>query len=184
MDSQQALVPDPSQLFEQYSSKLARVAEWHLDQRLSGRVDGEDIVQSVFRTFFRRNLLGEFQIESSLEIWRLLVHITVLKARAKGRYHTNIVRDARLEVSLDDTADLLQQEPGPDEAVALVDLVSQLLKGLPDWYCDALQKRLEGNSVSDIATQINRARQSIHRAFRVLRQRLRRELEGMRENPM
>src|SRR5687767_7041763 len=75
------------QLFARYSERLVRLAEWHLSHKLAGRLDGEDVVQSVFRTFFRRSAMGEFRIDSSAQIWRLLVQMTMLKACAKGRHH-------------------------------------------------------------------------------------------------
>src|SRR5690348_7387242 len=73
------------EVFARYARRLVRLAEQHLSRRLAARLDGEDVVQSVFRTFFRRAAAGEFRIDSSLHLWRLLVRITVLKARAKGR---------------------------------------------------------------------------------------------------
>ena len=60
-------------LFARYSRHLARAAEQHLARKLAGRVDGEDVVQSVFRTFFRRYQAGEFRIDTSAQLWRLLL---------------------------------------------------------------------------------------------------------------
>ena len=48
-------------VFDRYSARLVRLADQHLSRKLAGRVDGEDVVQSVFRTFFRRGNEGEFQ---------------------------------------------------------------------------------------------------------------------------
>src|SRR3712207_1477794 len=77
-----------AQLYGRYAQRLVRLAEQHLSRKLAGRLDGEDVVQSVFRTFFRRSAAGEFAIDGSAQIWRLLMKITILKARAKGRFHT------------------------------------------------------------------------------------------------
>ena len=51
------------QLFTRYARRLTGLAEQHLSRKLAGRLDGEDVVQSVFRTFFRRSAAGEFRIE-------------------------------------------------------------------------------------------------------------------------
>src|SRR5438132_1596809 len=64
-------------VFARYAGQLVRVAEQHISRRLAGRVDGEDVVQSVFRTFFRRAEAGQFRIDSSVQLWQLLVRITV-----------------------------------------------------------------------------------------------------------
>ena len=56
------------ELFAQYARRLTRVAEQHLTRKLAGRIDGEDVVQSVFRTFFRRSAEGEFRIDGSAQL--------------------------------------------------------------------------------------------------------------------
>jgi hypothetical protein len=85
-------------LFDRYAVRLARLAEQHLSRKLAGRVDGEDVVQSVFRTFFHRCARGEFQIDGSAEVWRLLVRLTLRKARAQARRHLAARRDAGAEM--------------------------------------------------------------------------------------
>src|SRR5438552_16277649 len=89
-------------LFAHYAQRLTRIAEQYLSHKLAGREDGEDVVQSAFRTVFRRSLEGKLQIDTSAELWRLLVKITVFKARAKGRFHTASKRDVRAEVARED----------------------------------------------------------------------------------
>jgi hypothetical protein len=74
-------------VFARYAQRLVRVAEQHLSRKLAGRVDGEDVVQSVFRTFFRRSAAGEFRIDNSGQLWRLLVTITQRKAQTLGAPH-------------------------------------------------------------------------------------------------
>src|SRR5262245_10503455 len=81
--------PDAAgQLFTHYARRLAGIADQHLSRQVAVRADAEDVVQSAFRTFFRRCARGEFHFDGSSGLWRLLVKITLLKARAKGRHHT------------------------------------------------------------------------------------------------
>jgi RNA polymerase sigma-70 factor (ECF subfamily) len=87
-----------ARVFVRYSRQLRRLAEQHLSRQLAGRLDGEDIVQSVFRTFFRRSAQGEFHIDCSAQLWQLLVKITLRKAQAQGRSHTAERRSAGAEV--------------------------------------------------------------------------------------
>ena len=94
------------QLFARYASRLARLAERHLSRELAARADGEDVVQSVFRTFFRRSARGEFHIASSARLWRLLVTITLRKVRTQARRHTAGVRDVSAEVGITSVQDL------------------------------------------------------------------------------
>lgn|SRR5688572_29576188 len=159
-------------VFDRYSERLVRLADRHLSKRLAGRVDGEDVVQSVFRTFFRREAAGEFRIDGSAQLWQLLVRITVLKARAKARFHTAGVRDASAERSPADGFDPATPEPGPDEAVILVDQIDALLRDLPPVYGQILGLRLQGRNVSDVADEVGVSRQTVHRALNLLQDRL------------
>jgi RNA polymerase sigma-70 factor (ECF subfamily) len=160
-------------VFGRYAQRLTSLAEQHLSRKLAARLDGGDVVQSVFRTFFRRSAAGEFRIDNSDELWRLLVRITLQKARARSRNHTARARDVAAEEP--GGALLLQaasHEPGLEEAAVLVDQIEALLRGLPDVYGDLLRLRLEGYSVSDTAERLGVSRRTIHRALRLLQQRL------------
>lgn len=167
------------ELLARYARRLCHLAEGYLSQRLAGRVDGEDIVQSVFRTFFRRSARGDFRIDSSGQLWQLLVKMTVLKAQAQGRRHTAGVRDVRLEQALDGEdwpATLAAREPGPGEAIVLVDQIEAVLKGLPETHCRVLQMRLEGHSVAEIADRLGLSRMTVYRVVNVLQARLKKNL--------
>src|SRR5262245_102312 len=74
-------------LYQRYVRELVRLADQHLSRKVARRADGEDVVQSAFRTFFRRSALGEFTIDNTNQLWQLLVTITVRKARAVARFH-------------------------------------------------------------------------------------------------
>jgi RNA polymerase sigma factor (sigma-70 family) len=163
------------ELFARYAQRLTALAEQHLSRKLATRLDGADVVQSVFRTFFRRSAAGEFRIDTSDELWRLLVQITLQKARAYGRQHTAGVRDVNAEAPGGGAAFLAEavaHEPGPDEAAALVDQIEELLCGLPALYRDLLQLRLEGHSASDTAARLGVSRRTVHRGLQLLQQRL------------
>ncbi|MBC8868633.1 MAG: sigma-70 family RNA polymerase sigma factor [Planctomycetes bacterium] len=167
------------ELFAYYAQRLSRVAEQHLSRKLAGRVDGEDVVQSVFRTFFRRSARGDFKIDSSVQLWRLLVKITITKARAKGRYHTAAQRDVAAEQRGADEDWLIaamDRDPGPEEAVMLMDEIEALLKGLPSLYCQVLELRLKGHSVVEVAGQVGISRQTVYRALELLQHRLKKEI--------
>lgn len=163
------------EVFVRYARRLVRVAEAHLSRKLRGRVDGEDVVQSALRTFFRRCRQGEFRIDSSGHLWRLLTTITVMKARAQGRYHSARKRDARAEASAGGEEWALirdAREPGPAEAAALTDQIEALLHGLPPQYGDVLQGLLQGQAVGDVARGLGVSRQTVYRMIHLLQDRL------------
>jgi RNA polymerase sigma-70 factor (ECF subfamily) len=163
------------QLFAHYAQRLSRLAEQYLSRKLAGRVDGDDVVQSAFRTFFRRAAEGEFQIDSSAQLWQLLARINIRKARGQARYHTAAVRDVSVErpAAADDALlGLASHEPGPEEMVILIDHIEVLLKGLPDMYCQVLELRLQGHAATEIASRLGVSRRTVYRALHLLGQRL------------
>jgi RNA polymerase sigma factor (sigma-70 family) len=165
-------------VFALYAQKLTRFAEQHLSAKLAGRLDGSDIVQSVFRTFFRRSAEGEFRIDSTAQLWQLLVKITLLKARAKARHHTAEIRDVGAEAGAGGEpwlVDAISHEPGPLEAVMLVDQIENMLRGLPPLYCHVLDLRLQGCGTKEIASHLDVSRQTVHRVLNLLQARLERD---------
>jgi RNA polymerase sigma-70 factor (ECF subfamily) len=171
----------PDALYALFARRLTRIAEEHLSRRLAGRLDGDDVVQSAFRTFFRRNAAGEFVIDSSGQLWRLLVRITLLKAKARARHHTAGVRDVGAEAAAGGDPWLLEavsREPSPLEAVMLIDQIEALLEGLPPFYGQVLELRLQGVGPGEIASRLGFSRQTIQRALTLLRERLARGLES------
>jgi hypothetical protein len=161
------------EIFARYSERLARLARQHLSNRLAARLDEQDVVQSALRTFFRRSERGEFHIDTSSQLWRLLARITIVKAREQGRFHTAGVRDVAAEAGQQsaEPPPLAAPEPGPDDQVTLCDQIESLLAGLPEAYGQLLRCRLEGAQVSTIATDMGLSRQSVYRMLAVLARR-------------
>lgn len=166
--------PDVDQQLARFSHKLVELAQRQLDRRLAPRLDGEDVVQSAFRTFLRRNARGEFQIDGAAQLWKLLVHLTLTKARSKGRFHSAARRNPNREAL--DGGEWIEQvsrrDPSAEEAVVLVETVEILLNDLPEWYSEVLGMRLEDRTATEISGQIGLSRQSVQRSLRVMRDRL------------
>ena len=113
----------------------------------------------------------------------MLVKITLLKARAKGRHHTAGVRDVGVEARAGGEQWLIEavsREPGPLEAVMLVDQIETLLQGLPPLHCHVLDLRLQGVGPSEIASRLGVSRQTVHRALTLLQGRLESDSRGPR----
>jgi RNA polymerase sigma-70 factor (ECF subfamily) len=163
------------ELFRRYAGRLARVAEQRLSRRVAVREDEEDVVQSVFRSFFRRCAEGQFQIDGSNQLWQLLVTITLFKVRARARCHTADKRDVRTEEE-QEVREAVSREPGPEEAAALVDLIEALLRDLPPAYGQMLELRLQGCTHREIGERLGVSRQTVHRAVTLLQRRLDRSL--------
>lgn len=163
-------------VFDRYAQQLARLAERHLSRRVTQRVDGDDVAQSVFRTFFRRTERGDFRIHSSDQLWKLLVTITIRKAQMQGRRHGAGMRDATLEAN--DSVALLaaiDREPGPDEARIFDDEIERVLRTVPehqrDLYRQVLELKLAGHSNREVARQLKLLARNVDRMIERLQDR-------------
>lgn len=155
-------------VFVKYAEQLARLAEQNLSQRVARRVDGADVVQSVFRTFFVRAERGEFHISSSAELWKLLVQITLNKARQQGRRNSAGLRDVRREANESGLLPAIpDDQPSPEEALILNDIIEQALGKLPESQRPAYQKLIElklaDYSNDEIANQLGIVRRTVER---------------------
>ncbi len=155
-------------VFVKYAEQLARLAEQNLSQRVARRVDGADVVQSVFRTFFVRAERGEFHISSSAELWKLLVQITLNKARQQGRRNSAGLRDVRRETNESGVLPVIpDDQPSPEEALILNEVIEQALGKLPESQRPAYQKLIElklaDYSNDEIANQLGIVRRTVER---------------------
>ena len=165
------------ELFARYARRLSALAERHLSERLRTRIDSEDVVQSVLLTFFKRSARGEFQIDSTAQIWQLLSRITLQRVRAKARYHTAEMRDVRAEDHPAEGAAAASpaHEPDPSDAAALVEAMELLVAGLPPMYCQVLEMRLQGYAPDEIGQRLSVSRRTVYRALELLKERLARQ---------
>src|SRR5881227_4054995 len=75
------------ELFDKYCERLMRLAKRRIGQRMTSRVDPEDVIQSAFRTFFVRVRNDEFKFEGENDLFKLLVRLTVHKTLRQVAFH-------------------------------------------------------------------------------------------------
>jgi RNA polymerase sigma-70 factor (ECF subfamily) len=147
------------QLFDKYMERLVALARRRISQRMASRVDPEDIVQSVFRTFFGRLRAGQFEIEDQDDLCKLLMRITVHKTLRQVAFHRAAKRNPALEKGQQDVADdrileVLDSEPTPEATVAFVDQLEHFLARLRPEERQVLEMRLQGHSNEEIAAKL------------------------------
>ncbi len=139
-----------AELDEQYRARLCQLVEREMNRRFRRREDPEDVVQSAFRTFYRRNAKGEFHIDCSVDLWRLLETITrhkILKHVEKlGAGKRNPKREEYPEGD-----DLRGQVPTPEEAAIAADLMEHAMAGLDETYVEVFHMRLQKCTEEEIA---------------------------------
>jgi RNA polymerase sigma-70 factor (ECF subfamily) len=161
-------------VFERYVEKLLALAQRRISQRLAGRVDREDVVQSVFRTFFHRVREGRFTFEEPDDLAKVLVRITVYKAHKQVARHRAQKRSAGLEVGQGpDTQlcweELLSPEPSAEAQVAFLDELEGLLGRLQPQEREVLELRLQGYNNEEIAEKLGTYERKVRRVLERVR---------------
>jgi RNA polymerase sigma factor (sigma-70 family) len=166
--------------WQQYGARLQGLAAEYLTSRLYRRVEPEDIVQSVCRTFLVRAREGQFHLADSDSLWRLLCAITLTKVRQKARFHGRQKRSFQREASLDTrVAGGLAgaAEPTPAEAAEFADQLEQLLAGLEDEERQIILLRLEQYTLEEVAERLGCSERTVRRILKRVQSRLQRLLE-------
>jgi RNA polymerase sigma-70 factor (ECF subfamily) len=167
-----------TQLFDRFASRLIALARSRLDKQLRAKVEPEDILQSVFKSFFRRYSDGHWDVRDWDGLWGLLMVITLRKCGRELRHFHRPGYDVRVEVPLaaDDNSDsawhAIARDPTPAEAAALAEAVEQLLKGLSDGDRHILELRLQGYTIPEISVQVKRTEYTVEGVLRRARKRL------------
>jgi RNA polymerase sigma-70 factor (ECF subfamily) len=168
------------QLFARFAHRLVGLARTRLDQRVKRKLDAEDVVQSVFKSFFLRFREGQFELENWQGLWGLLVVITLRKCGRKVKFFREQRRDERREVSPAADEEVtagwagIAREPTPEEAVVLAETVEHILSGLSEVERRIVELRLEGYTPAEISAQVRRSESTVRWALQRLRKRLRR----------
>src|SRR5262245_58717308 len=90
-------------MYLRYAKRLRALAQKQTSGNLGARLDPDDVVQTVFRTFFRRAASGHYQIPGGEELWKLFLVIALNKIRDLGDYHRAAKRNMRRTVGLENS---------------------------------------------------------------------------------
>ena len=160
-------------LYHRYAQRLLALAKAKCGTDLAARVDAEDIVQSVFGSFFRGVSRGMYDAPDGEELWHLFLVITLNKIRAKGVFHRAAKRDVRRTIGgagIDRYPDGLKS--GEHAYVLLKLAVEESLDSLPDQHRLVVHLRMEGYEVAEIAKMMGRGKRSVERILQECRERL------------
>ena len=170
-----------AEIFRRFGNRLVGLARSRLDSQVRGKMDPEDVLQSVLRSFFVRQADGQFDLGDWDDLWSLLVRITVRKCGRRVAAFRAERRDVRREVR-PDIADpttrcgweAMAQDPSPEEVVCLTDMLESLMRGLNATQREILRLRLQGCTVPEISDRVGRTERTVHRVLTLVRERLKR----------
>lgn len=161
-------------LFLRYSDRLLNLARNNTSAQLSPRFDPEDVVQSVFRSFFRRVSDGAYDVPPGEELWRLLLVLSLNKVRSLARFHRAKKRSVEATLAGEDYADMVEEfsVPDPQPRQILEMVVDRILGDLPSSQRDIVERRIQGESVVDIAAHTQRSRRTVERVIKKFRDQI------------
>ena len=176
---QQAL----AQAFNRYAQRLLALARNRLGRLLRGKVDPEDVLQSVFQSFYCRYTDGRLRVESWDNLLALLTVMTLNKCGHRLEYFGAARRDVRREASPEPDPDAsaagwqaVARDPTPAQAAMLTDLVEHLMASLDERDRPVLVLTLQGHSVAEISEQIGRTERTVYRIL----DRIKKKVTAMR----
>ena len=168
-----------TELFQRYADRLIALARSRLPAKVAQRVDAEDVVQSVYRSFFAGARDGRYDLQRGGDLWRLLVTITLHKVYRQVTQHGREKRAVEREQSFGSedslihlAAPLLARDPSPVEVVTLVDELEQIMRGLKPQYRRMLELRLLGYNVFEIAAETKSGERTVRRVLDQVKQQL------------
>jgi tRNA A-37 threonylcarbamoyl transferase component Bud32 len=140
---------------------------------LARRTDPEDIVMSVYRSFFLGARSGRFTLSRGGDLWRLLSGITRHKLSRQIRHDVADRRSVEHEVSVEhlDEARIVerQQVATPEHAMALAEELEWVFGQLDASARRILELRLQGAELSEVAQATGRSERTVRRTLALVR---------------
>jgi RNA polymerase sigma factor (sigma-70 family) len=174
-----------TELFQRYAERLVALANRRLSAKLTARVAPEDVVQSVYCSFFTGARDGRYVLQESGDLWRLLVTITLHKVQHQFKRHNSGKRAVGMEQPLRDAdgslllpPEFLVNDPSPEESVALTELLDRVMAELDPLQRRIVELRLQGYNLGEIAEQTGRTRPTVRRVLDRVKQQLEHEDVG------
>ncbi len=161
-------------LYQRYARRLISLSRGKISAEFASRFDADDIVQSVFRSFFRKAKEGFYQVPASGELWHLLLVLSLNKIRSQAVYHRAQKRDVRASVQFPD-----EDRPHDDRMAleVLQAVVEDSIDELPPKQRQIVRDRIDGYEIAEIADRSGRSKRTVERTLQTFRQSLSKKID-------
>ena len=147
------------------------------DARLRRRFDSMDVCQSVLASFFVRAALGEYELDQSGQLVKLLVGMTRNKVAFAARRERAGRRDYRRAEALEGKAsEAAAVGPSPSSVIAVRDLLQVFRTRLSDQERRLADLRAQGREWSEIAAEVGSSSDALRKQLARAIERVGREL--------
>ena len=174
-----------NRLWQHYFDRLVRSVRHRLYGQNRAVSDEEDIVLSVFDSFYSAVKKGRFpDLADRDDLWRLLLRMSARKVVDKRRHDLRQKRGGDIRIhSLDNTAEdshiveAIGNEPTPEMVLMMQESVEKLFSHLGGGQLrDLAGAKLEGYSNAELATRFECSERTIERRLHLIREKCRQEL--------
>ncbi len=166
-------------IFQDYSRRLAGLARKRLQGAIAAKVEPEDVLQSVFRSFFLRHRDGQFQLSGWDNLWSLLTVITLRKCGKQIDYFyaacRNVGRESPPRQNDEDTFTsclAVATDPTPQESASLIETIELILSGLTGRDRQIVELTLQGETPTEIGGQVKCSERTVERVRASLQKKL------------
>jgi RNA polymerase sigma-70 factor (ECF subfamily) len=160
------------QLYLRYAQRLYNLILARRSADLARCEDADDIVQSVFGSFFRGVRKGYYEVPAGEELWGLLLIMALNKIRARANFHHAARRDVRRTLGGEALAVESATEESEIGLTVLRLVIDEALRAWPPEHARMIVLRIEGYEVAEIATHTRRSRRTVERVLQEFRRQL------------
>lgn len=174
------------QLWQHYYAQLVRLTRQQLRGHATGVADEDDIIVSVFESFYRAAEGGRFpDLTSRDDLWRLLLRMSARKIIDKRRHDGRQRRGAGVEVlsihaEREDDQEMIEvigNEPTPEMVLSMKDSFQELISHLGSGQLTEIAiGKMEGYSNAELAERLRCSERTIERRLNLIREKCQQEL--------
>jgi DNA-directed RNA polymerase specialized sigma24 family protein len=181
-----------TRIWQHYFDRLVRSVRARLYGQNRAVSDEEDIVLSVFDSFYDAAENGRFpDLSDRDDLWRLLLRMAARKVVDKRRHDQRQRRGGKVGIhSLDAPADdqtvieAIGDDPSPEMVLMMQESVEQLFSHLGVGPLRGLAgAKLEGYTNADLAQRFGCSERTIERRLNLIREKCQQELVDSHEHP-
>ncbi|MBB3204872.1 RNA polymerase sigma factor (sigma-70 family) [Rhodopirellula rubra] len=181
-----------NRIWQHYFDRLVRLVRGRLRGQNRAISDEEDIVLSVFDSFYAAAENGRFpDLSDRDDLWKLLLRMAARKVVDKHRHDRRQRRGGNVRLhSLDDGGDdrafmeAIGDEPSVEMVLMMEESVEQLFSHLGVGPLqDLAVAKLEGYTNAEIAKRLGCSERTIERRLNLIREKCQQELVDPHEHP-
>lgn len=159
-----------SEVYDRYAKRVFGLVHQQMADRLRAQVQPEDIVQSVFKSLFRGINQGNYDAPAGGSLWQLMAIVAVHKVRRNARIRSAKKRDSSRTRSLSAMEDFDIADAGSPEEFESA--IREAIEDLKENEQALVLLRVQGYSVEEIASKLDRSRRSVERTLHHIREKM------------